>query len=180
MCMSVKKIWNPIFVQPIGFSDTLTNEQSLVILKQAMRQSDTSKVAILLLNQQLKIIQCADQLLWCLQMAQELELLHQLDRRLLTQVINNTNQQGDTALLLALRYEYFSIAIWLISQNIDINKSNICGETALILASWHNRSDIVKLLLKQQSDVNSTDSTGKTALDYAIKNHNKQIMQLLG
>lgn len=177
--MAIKKLWNPIFVQPIGLSDTLTHEQYLAVLKQAQKLSDTTKVALLLLQQHLKIVHSADQLFWCLQIAQELAILHELDNQTIEAVINLTNQQGDNALILALRHEQFCIALWLISQNINTNVSNTCGETALILASWHNRPDIIKELLQKQSDVSMVDSTGKTALDYAIKNHNTQIIQLL-
>lgn len=175
--MSAKRLLNLLFVQPIDRSTHLDDEQRLKTIHQAALQCQTDQLALMLINEALLLVVCADKLVYFLRMAQNLSLLTQI--RPLDSIVNVTNNDGDTALILALRNEHFALATYLINAGADINKANKNGETPLILASWHNHQPLIMLLIAKQASTDARDMSGKTALDYALKNKNQRIVSAL-
>lgn len=87
--------------------------------------------------------------------------------------INDTNDDGQTALMLAVQEErYNRVVIRLISNGANINASDNSGKTALMYAADSNNDDIIRLLLEKGANVNAADNNGKTALMFAADNWN--------
>lgn len=83
--------------------------------------------------------------------------------------INNQNEHGQTALLLATEYENI-VKLLLATPNIDVNIQDNYGTTALIRAVMCNNEHSVKLLLAVPDiNINARNSSGKTALSQAIE-----------
>jgi len=94
--------------------------------------------------------------------------------------IDRRNIDGDTALMLAIRYEHFETARVLADMGADINAQNEKGQTALIIAAEKNDVRPVESILELKADVNKKDGEGKTALHHAVvKGHQEVIKSLL-
>lgn len=86
--------------------------------------------------------------------------------------INDTNNEGKTALMLACQTNNTAIVkTLLLHSNIAINQQDPTGKTALILATQAKHPHIIDLLLAHQDiDINCQDHNGQTALMTAILN----------
>jgi ankyrin repeat protein len=96
--------------------------------------------------------------------------------------INQTDQNGRTALMEASEYGHVEIVkLLLAKENIEINQKDKYGQTALIWASRQGHVEIVKLLLaKENIEINQTDNiNGNTALIWASIYGHVEIVKLL-
>jgi ankyrin repeat protein len=99
-----------------------------------------------------------------------------------------TNKEGDTALLYALKHktvtthhEKFHLFIeQLLSKGADYNVQNDRGISPLMVACQRAQQVMVGLLLKQTDiKINALDHIGKSALVYAIEQGNLSVLSLL-
>ena len=84
--------------------------------------------------------------------------------------INDTDDNGNTALLLACKDNLIYIVETLIKNNADVNLSDKDGDTPLMMASTPKIIDI--LLNVNNIDINKTDQYGNSAL---IKSYNNNM-----
>ena len=93
--------------------------------------------------------------------------------------VNQTAQNGNTALILASQYGHEEIVKLLLDKGPDVNQSIQNGNTALILASWQGHEETVKLLLDKGADVNQTNQDRNTALILASQFGREETVKLL-
>ena len=93
--------------------------------------------------------------------------------------MNTKNEEGMTALTLAIGYECIDIAKYLLEKGADVNVKNTYGYTTLMLAVNNRYIDIVKYLVEKGADVNAKDIDGMTALTIAVKKDNIDIVKYL-
>lgn len=85
--------------------------------------------------------------------------------------INDTDNNGNTALLLACKDCLIYIVDTLIKNNADVNLSDKDGDTPLMMAST---SKIIDMLLNVNNiDINKTDQYGNSALNKSYNNNMK-------
>uniref|UniRef100_A0A1X7V060 Death domain-containing protein n=1 Tax=Amphimedon queenslandica TaxID=400682 RepID=A0A1X7V060_AMPQE len=90
--------------------------------------------------------------------------------------IDHTNEEGKTALMIAIEHIYISITDMLLQANanphlktsdgskVDTNVRNKDGATALMIASANGHYEVVKLLLEWEADPTIKSNNGNTAL----------------
>lgn len=79
--------------------------------------------------------------------------------------LNETDENGDTALNVAIWHNHQHIAHELIASQCDLNKQTKYGETALMLALFNNRSEtIAELIDAKHCNLDLQSDTGETAL----------------
>ncbi len=83
-------------------------------------------------------------------------------------VLNGSFDDGDTALILAIKLNKLAIANWLIEQDVDLNAKDTKGNTALHYAVSNKKLDSVQLLTKKYSNINSLNINQQTPLMIAI------------
>lgn len=110
--------------------------------------------------------------------------------------INDTDETGQTALMIAASTNQVEMAKLLIEHGADVNKSSASGLTALHYAALENYAEMAKLLLKNNANVDptmqysSTDGNyteellvceyiGATPLLIAIESKNLEVVILL-
>ncbi len=98
--------------------------------------------------------------------------------------INTKDKDGNTALMLAVRYNNTNSVNVLLNyykkKLEDINVKNNNGETALTLAIRYNNKDIIKHILKEANiEINVKNNEGVSPLILAIKLDNQEIVQEL-
>ena len=94
--------------------------------------------------------------------------------------VNLQNNNGDTALMLAARYNPDAAPPLLAAQGIDVNLQDNHGVTALILAAQYNRLSIIQDLLAARGiDVNIQANNGSTALMWAVLKQPEVVPMLL-
>jgi len=93
--------------------------------------------------------------------------------------IDELNQFGDTALMLAAEYNHIEIVKLLIQLGANINKSNNFGFTALMSAARGGHIDIVKLLINKGANIYAADDYDQTALELAKIYGHQDIAELL-
>ena len=83
--------------------------------------------------------------------------------------VDETDKQGNTALIYACQKNQFDAAALLIANGANVNHvSKVGGFTPLMFASWKGHVDLVTLLLKHEANVDvQTTSGGDTALHFA-------------
>lgn len=78
------------------------------------------------------------------------------------------NSSGETALMLAVRYNDFNIVKLLLEAQANPNLKNSKGQTALMIAILHSPNEfLVRLLLDAHANPNIQDRTGNTPLMWA-------------
>lgn len=78
---------------------------------------------------------------------------------------NGRNERGETALLVALKYESWdTVTALLADQRLTVDTANAAGETALMLAALKGRLELAKLLVARGAKINRP---GWTPLHYA-------------
>lgn len=105
-------------------------------------------------------------------------------------LINQINDDGQTALSLAITFNHTPIALALLRLGANTfisDESGQLSETALLLASYHNNTEVIKELLenplinlqvKQKANFNN-DFYPFTPLYYAVEHNNYPIFSLL-
>jgi hypothetical protein len=81
--------------------------------------------------------------------------------------VNASDENGNTPLFLASKYEHLEIVKELIKNSADVNIQNKDGHTPLLFASLKGNLEIVKELLNNDADITIKDNDGITALSYA-------------
>jgi outer membrane protein OmpA-like peptidoglycan-associated protein len=92
----------------------------------------------------------------------------------------NTQDKADfTALHLAVRFDQYDIAEYLIKKRVSVNTFDIYGDTPL-LESMRNKTDnISKLLLCNGAKKDVKDRNSFSPLDYAKVNNNESMIKIL-
>lgn len=99
--------------------------------------------------------------------------------------VNETDDQGWTALMLAAYFGEPSFVKELIKKSANVNARNKAGLTALFLATrsliWNNNSDveIAKLLIARGADINAKSSEGVSPLMNAAQRSRLKLIKLL-
>lgn len=93
-------------------------------------------------------------------------------------VINQTNENGFSTLILACYRGNIDVAKFLIDHVKDVNYKSREG-TALAGLSVKYNKELVESLLKKNADPNIADATGATPLFWAVKSGNKELIELL-
>ena len=98
--------------------------------------------------------------------------------------VNAANQNGDTALLYAARYNHPETVLALLAPltmqyRADINAQNKKGETALYWAAIKGYAPIVKILLANDADASLKTKEGMTARSVAQKYKRQDVLALL-
>jgi len=87
---------------------------------------------------------------------------------------------GNTALLVAVRTLHIDIANFLISHGANVSIPNKCGITALMIAANRGMEGIVQALLEAGEDPNQEDWTfGCSAIDFAFTAGQTEIAEML-
>ena len=92
--------------------------------------------------------------------------------------VNAKTDNGETALMWAVRHRNAEVVKALIEAGADINAKNNKGATALMLALILNRSPAktVQILIDSGADIFAKDNAGKTALYYAKNDEIKKVI----
>lgn len=93
-------------------------------------------------------------------------------------IINQTNDQGFSPLILACYRGNVEVAKFLMDNVKDINYKSQEG-TALAGLSVKYNKDLVEYILKKNANPNLADATGSTPLFWAVKFGNKELTELL-
>ena len=94
--------------------------------------------------------------------------------------INELDEDGLSAIDVAIKFKREEIVKFCIDKGIDINKTaRKSGINPLLLASCFNNIPMVELLLKNGADINSKDNSGMSAKDYAKKLGQKKMLTFL-
>lgn len=93
--------------------------------------------------------------------------------------INTRDEEGNTPLISACKYNNIEIALILLNEGAKLNIQNIFGDTALIFASMWGYKDLVKLLINHRANIDIQNNEGETALITATKHGRTDIVQLL-
>jgi len=93
-------------------------------------------------------------------------------------IINQTNENGFSPLILACYRGNTEIANFLIDNVKDLNYKSQEG-TALAGLSIRYNKDLAQHLLKKNANPNIADGTGTTPLFWAVKSGNKELVELL-
>lgn len=93
--------------------------------------------------------------------------------------INESVQDGMTALMYAAEKNYMGIAKILIERGAEVNIYNDYGESPLIIAVKNNNIEIAELLILNGAGIDRTDSEEVTPLMHAIANGNYVITDML-
>ena len=80
------------------------------------------------------------------------------------------DENGDTLLILAIRYSRRKAIKILLDNGADINATNQKGETALHRALiFFSKLEIVKILVERGANINVTDNSGKTPFENILQ-----------
>jgi len=93
-------------------------------------------------------------------------------------IINQTNENSFSPLILACYRSNIEVAKFLIDNVKDVNYKSEEGTALAGLAVKYNK-ELVEYLLKKNADPNIADSTGATPLFWAVKFGNKELVELL-
>ncbi|CAM3934005.1 Ankyrin repeat domain-containing protein [Bordetella tumbae] len=98
--------------------------------------------------------------------------------------VDRQDNNGDTALVLAIRAGHYDVVESLVARRANINTANAEGECALSVAVALGRRRAIRLLCEQRDiDLNAIDRAGLTvmmrAADYADRTYDSSILNLL-
>lgn len=105
---------------------------------------------------------------------QEIKILMKQDPN----IINSTNENGFSPLILACYRGNIEVAKFLIENVKDLNYKSKEGTALAGLAIRYNK-DLVNLLLQHKANPNIADSSGTTPLFWAVKTGNKELVEIL-
>ncbi|MFW6308879.1 MAG: ankyrin repeat domain-containing protein [bacterium] len=90
--------------------------------------------------------------------------------------VDTKNEQGETALMIAVKEDLKEVAEVLIDNGADLSVTDENGRTALSLAVQEENFDMVEYLLDEGAEINYTDDDGRTPLSWA---RDEEMAQLL-
>ncbi|GEN72902.1 ankyrin repeat domain-containing protein [Chryseobacterium lathyri] len=93
-------------------------------------------------------------------------------------IINKTNENGFSTLILACYRGNTPVAEFLITHVKNINYASGEG-TALTASVFKGDKNLTQKLLENKADPNIADTNGITPLIYAVQSQNKEIVELL-
>ena len=94
--------------------------------------------------------------------------------------IRQIDDDGLSAIDIAIKFKREDIILFCIDKGIDINETHRpSGITPIVLASCFNNTSIVELLLNHGAKINVQDSHGMSAKDYAKKLGQKKMLAFL-
>eukprot|EP01132_Coremiostelium_polycephalum_P000126 gene126-172_t len=93
--------------------------------------------------------------------------------------INKVNDEGSTALHLAVNSGHKEVTELLIAKGVDVNKSYKDGRTPLYVAAFKGYKELVELLIAKGADVNKPANDGSTPLHVAALEGHKELAELL-
>lgn len=94
--------------------------------------------------------------------------------------LNETDAQGNTAIMLAAQTGKAEIVNLLIKNKAQLDIQNKKGQTALILAIDHQQTEVAELLIQAGANVLLADANELTPLKLAIAINNPALIQMLG
>lgn len=94
--------------------------------------------------------------------------------------LNETDTQGNTAIMLAAQAGNSDIVNLLIKNKVQLDIQNKKGQTALILAIDHQKTEVAELLIQAGANVLLADANELTPLKLAIAINNPALIQMLG
>lgn len=93
--------------------------------------------------------------------------------------LDTQNTEGDTALIIAVKYGYVHVVRQLLQAQANINRQNHIGNTALIVAAINGNCPIIEMLLQAGAIVDRANKDGYTALILAALDGNSTVVQQL-
>ena len=93
------------------------------------------------------------------------------------QVINISNDTGESALHLAVYAGNMNIAEQLLDHGAIVDAKNDYGETPLFYAARRNMPALIRLLLQRGSDAGTIDRFGEVAADHCTNDHTLQAFE---
>jgi len=93
--------------------------------------------------------------------------------------LNQSNDEGMTALYDAAANGLTDIAKFLIENGADINKPSDNGTTPLIIACCFDKIETARLLIENECDMEARANNGETALLASVRTGNIEIVRLL-
>ena len=94
-------------------------------------------------------------------------------------LVNCTDNQGNSALIIASVNGDTEMVRMLIEHKIDVNRADNNGDTALTRVSANGNKEMVELLIEHGADINHTTNNHGTALTIASENNHPKIVELL-
>lgn len=92
-------------------------------------------------------------------------------------LIDEKGENGETALMIALKKSKNELVKYLISKNANINIANTNGDTPLSLAVGNADIEIVRQLIDNGGDINHLNEYGNTLLMECVKGDNSKKME---
>jgi ankyrin repeat protein len=83
--------------------------------------------------------------------------------------VNHQNAVGDTALIMASRYDHLSVVKCLLENGAEIDIRNKKWSTALLVAARHDAIDVLEILLRYGAHPRVKDKKGRTPLHRAVE-----------
>jgi ankyrin repeat protein len=111
-----------------------------------------------------------------------LSILEEFLDKMNIDVINQSDDNGQTVLCLAVQYlQLDSLNLLLNIKDIDVNKIDIDGRSNLHYAANKDNIDVVKLLIPKMIPelINQNDEAGFTVLHVAVTNSNENLVKFL-
>ncbi|WP_375505705.1 ankyrin repeat domain-containing protein [uncultured Nostoc sp.] len=93
--------------------------------------------------------------------------------------LNQTGENGDTALMKATREGIHAVVKELIDVGADINTRNSDCNNALWFACFGNHYDLINLLLASNINIDNQNDNGATVLMYAASAGKTEVVKLL-
>jgi ankyrin repeat protein len=93
--------------------------------------------------------------------------------------VNATDEQGNSALIAAVRDEQIVVVKELVRRGASLNASNDEGDTALTNAACWGSEKVVRFLVQSGADVNRRDGVGISAADLARQQGHRKIASYL-
>lgn len=93
--------------------------------------------------------------------------------------INAKEEDGRTALLIAVEKRDAGMAALLADNGADVNARDVDGYTALMYVAYKGNLELAELLLNHGADVQAKDNDGWTALRIALLQGKTQVAELL-
>ncbi|MEH2108220.1 ankyrin repeat domain-containing protein [Nostoc sp.] len=93
--------------------------------------------------------------------------------------LNQSGENGDTALMKATREGVYAVVKELIDAGADINAKNSDRNNALWFACFGNHYDLIKLLLAVNINIDNQNDNGATVLMYAASAGKTEVVNLL-
>lgn len=93
--------------------------------------------------------------------------------------VTSYNQQGESLLSLAVRYQRVAAVHWLVVHGARVNDANAQGQTPLHAAIAQGNVAITQILLDAGADPHVVDANGAGAAQFAVSSGNPSISALL-